>query len=89
MRPSLRRRGACRRERGAERREEGDARRGEGEDGWPEGGVTSEGGDETGDAVLDEDALELAAFVMQREHAFAQLCEDFAPVAVDAGDDGT
>ena len=52
------------------------------------GGVTSEGGDET-DAVLDEDALELAAFVMQREDAFAQLCEDFAPVAVDAGDDGT
>jgi O-phosphoseryl-tRNA(Sec) kinase len=54
----------------------------------PRGGVTSEGGDET-DAVLDEDALELAAFVMQREDAFAQLCEDFAPVAVDAGDDGT
>jgi hypothetical protein len=55
----------------------------------PRGGVTSEGGDETGEAVLDEDALELAAFVMQREDAFAQLCEDFAPVAVDAGDDGT
>ena len=47
----------------------------------PEGGET--------DAVLDEDALELAAFVMQREDAFAQLCEAFAPVAVDAGDDAT
>ena len=50
-------------------------------------GFKSEGGET--DAVLDEDALELAAFVMEREDAFAQLCEAFAPVAVDAGDDAT